>query len=66
MLDATAIEAAVHELIAGRATLAELAGRYGVTPATVAAWHRVYTTAGLRAVSELVARGAIDHEERPR
>jgi hypothetical protein len=51
----TADAAAVHDLIAGRATLAELTGRSGVEPATVADWHRVYTDAGLRAVSALVA-----------
>jgi hypothetical protein len=55
VIDAAAIQAAVHDLIAGRATLAELAGRYGVDPAAVAGWRRVYTDAGLRAVSELVA-----------
>jgi hypothetical protein len=55
VIDAAAIQAAVHDLIAGSATLAELAGRYGVDPATVAEWRRVYTDAGLRAVSELVA-----------
>jgi hypothetical protein len=55
VIDAAAIQAAVHDLIAGSATLAELAGRYGVAPATVAAWRRVYTDAGLRAVSERVA-----------
>ncbi len=54
-VDAGTIEAAVHELIAGRATLAELAGRHGVAPAAIAEWHRVYTEAGLRAVSELAA-----------
>ena len=54
-IDAEAIAAAVHALIAGRATLAELAGRYGVPPATVDEWRRVYTDAGLRAVSALVA-----------
>jgi hypothetical protein len=55
VIDAAAAQAAVHDLIAGSATLAELAGRYGVDPATVAEWRRVYTDAGLRAVSELVA-----------
>jgi hypothetical protein len=54
-IDAGVIAAAVHELIAGRATLAELAGRHGVAPAAIAEWHRVYTEAGLRAVSELAA-----------
>lgn len=55
VIDAAAIQAAVHDLIAGSATLAQLAGRYGVDPATVAGWRRVYTDAGLRAVAELVA-----------
>jgi hypothetical protein len=55
-IDAAAIQAAVHDLIAGRATLAELAGRYGLDPTIVAGWRRVYTDAGLRAVSALVAR----------
>jgi hypothetical protein len=54
-IEAGAIEAAVHDLIARRATLAELAGLHGVTPDAVARWHRVYTEAGRRAVSELAA-----------
>jgi hypothetical protein len=62
-IDAGAIEAAVHALVAGRATLAELAGRCGVAPAIVAEWHRVYTEAGLRAVSELIANGDPDRGE---
>jgi hypothetical protein len=53
-VDASAIQAAVHELIAGTATLAEIAGRYGAPQATIAEWHRVYTDAGLRAVAALV------------
>lgn len=55
-IDASAIQAAVHDLIAGTATRAELAVRYDVSPATVDEWRRVYTDAGLRAVSELVAK----------
>jgi hypothetical protein len=55
-IDAGAIQAAVHDLIAGSATLDQLAARSGVPPATIAEWRRVYTDAGLRAVAELVAR----------
>jgi hypothetical protein len=54
-LTAEAIQAAVHDLIAGRATLDELAARHGVAPAAVAAWRQVYTDAGLRAVASLAA-----------
>lgn len=57
--DAPAIEAAVHELIAGRHTAGEIASRHGVAAADVERWRRVYTEAGLRAVAELVA-GARD------
>jgi hypothetical protein len=53
--DAAAIETAVHDLIAGRATADELAARHGVSPATVEHWRRVYTDAGLRAVAALAA-----------
>jgi hypothetical protein len=52
-LTAEAIQAAVHDLLAGRATLDELAARHGVTAAAVAEWRRVYTEAGLRAVAPL-------------
>jgi hypothetical protein len=52
-LTAEAIQAAVHDLIAGRATLDELAARHGVAAAAVAEWRRVYTEAGLRAVASL-------------
>jgi hypothetical protein len=55
-ITASAIQAAVHDLIAGTATRAELAVRYGVSPVTIDEWRRVYTDAGLRAVSELVVR----------
>jgi hypothetical protein len=54
-LTAEAIQAAVHDLLAGRATLDELATRHGATPAEVAEWRRVYTDAGLRAVASLAA-----------
>jgi hypothetical protein len=54
-LTAEAIQAAVHDLLAGRATLDELAARHGVSPAAVAEWRRVYTDAGLRAVASLGA-----------
>ena len=53
-LDAADIQAAVHDLIAGRATLDEIAGRYRVEPATVDRWRRIYTDAGLHAVSALI------------
>jgi hypothetical protein len=53
--DAIAIEAAVHDLIAGRATADDLAGRYGVAPAIVEHWRRVYTEAGRAAVAALSA-----------
>src|ERR1700759_2380576 len=52
-LDAAAIEAAIPDLIAGRATRDPLATRCGVTAATVDEWRRVYTEAGRRAVTEL-------------
>ena len=48
-----AIQRAVHELIAGRATVEELAATHGVAPAAVEEWRRVYTEAGLRAVAAL-------------
>ncbi len=54
-LTGEAIQTAVHDLIAGRATLDELAARHGVPPAAVAEWRRVYTDAGLRAVASLAA-----------
>jgi hypothetical protein len=54
-LDAAALEAAVHDLIAGRATVEQLAGKHGVAPGVVEEWRRVYTAAGLRAVTELAA-----------
>lgn len=54
-LTGEAIQAAVHDLLAGRATLDELAARHGVAPAAVAEWRRVYTDAGLRAVASLAA-----------
>jgi hypothetical protein len=52
-LTAEAIQVAVHDLLAGRATLDELAARHGVAAAAVAGWRRVYTEAGLRAVASL-------------
>jgi hypothetical protein len=55
LLTAEVIQAAVHELLAGRATLDELAARHGVAPAEVAKWRRVYTDAGLRAVASFAA-----------
>jgi hypothetical protein len=65
-LDAGAIEAAVFDLLAGRATPAALAARYGVAPEVVEHWRRVYTEAGLRAVSALVgAPGGPDRGEPP-
>jgi hypothetical protein len=54
-LTAEVIQAAVHALLAGRATLDELAARHGVAPAEVAEWRQVYTDAGLRAVASLAA-----------
>ncbi|HEX3762331.1 MAG TPA: hypothetical protein VHW23_26705 [Kofleriaceae bacterium] len=54
-LTAEAIQTAVHDLLAGRVTLDELAVRHGVTAAAVAEWRRVYTDAGLRAVAALAA-----------
>lgn len=57
-LTAEAIQAAVHDLIAGRATTDELAARHGVPAAAVAAWRRIYTDAGLRAVAGLAAAGS--------
>jgi hypothetical protein len=62
-LDAGAIQTAVHDLIAGRATVEELAARHGVPPATVDRWRRVYTEAGLRAVSALGANGRGDRAD---
>lgn len=62
-LDGDAIQTAVHDLIADRATVDELAVRHGVAAATVEAWRRVYTDAGLRAVSALAARGPGDRTE---
>jgi len=53
-VDAGAIEAAVFDLLAGRATAAQIAARHGVAPEVVDLWRRVYTEAGLRAVSALV------------
>jgi len=55
-VSADAMEAAVFDLIAGRATPAEVAARYRVAAEVVDQWRRVYTEAGLRAVGELVAR----------
>jgi hypothetical protein len=57
-LPAEAIQAAVHDLLAGRATLDDLAARHGVAPAVVTEWRRVYTDAGLRALASLVASSA--------
>jgi hypothetical protein len=57
-LTAEAIQAAVHDLLAGRATLDELAARHGVAAAAVAEWRRVYTDAGLRAVASLAPAGS--------
>jgi hypothetical protein len=57
-LTAEVIQAAVHELLAGRATLDEVAARHGVAAAAVAEWRRVYTDAGLRAVASLVPTGS--------
>jgi hypothetical protein len=57
-LTAEAIQAAVHDLLAGRATLDELAARHGVAAAAVAEWRRVYTEAGLRAVAPLAGTAA--------
>jgi hypothetical protein len=54
-IDPGAIQRAVHELIAGRATAEQLATTHGVAPAIVEEWRRVYTEAGLRAVAALVA-----------
>lgn len=53
--DAIAIEAAVHDLLAGRATAGDLAARHGVAPSTVEHWRRVYTEAGRAAVAALSA-----------
>jgi hypothetical protein len=55
---AEAIQAAVHDLLAGRVTLDELAARHGVAAAAVAEWRRVYTEAGLRAVASLAGTGS--------
>jgi hypothetical protein len=51
------IEAAVHDLLAGRATAGELAARHGVPVTRVEHWRRVYTEAGRRALSELASAG---------
>jgi hypothetical protein len=57
-LTAEVIQAAVFDLIAGRATPDELAARHGVAPDTVVEWRRVYTDAGLRELASLVDRSS--------
>jgi hypothetical protein len=54
-IDPRTIQAAVHDLLADRATLAEIAARHGVAADVAARWRRVYTEAGLRAVTALLA-----------
>jgi hypothetical protein len=55
VLDPAAIQTAIYDLIAERATPADVAARLGVDTATVTAWHRAYTETGLRAVLALIA-----------